>query len=390
MGASALTIVMPLKGRHLHTLRFLWHANLCRLPWPILVADGQVHPTVARLLEDKSTFPNLTIDYVRYPDDASFAHYWRKMADAVGRVRTPYVAIADNDDFLMPQGVARCIAFLDDHPDYVCCGGGIGGFELHTPRGAYLPSVLGRVNMLRFRHRPRDESMDIANGTALDRAIAGLPTTWIYYAVTRTEMAAAFWRDVEQFNFSETHLIEYFQSMRYLVAGKAKSDRTHISYMRQYRTSLGGFFLGKDWAHHLLNSRYMLGFEAVVDRISTLAAAADSADRATVEKRLREACADFMLRPFLIKEFGPRSAMVRLKYKLTEDRPFLGTWLKLARHTLRDERAGIRRRLAAEGADEAYLVAFDQELKAIDATVADGGFAQFLRRTSPDLIADAN
>src|SRR6516165_4890691 len=77
-----LTIVLPLKGRPLFTLRFLWHANRARLPYRFLVADGEVHPELAKLLENsQKTFPALDLEYIRYPDDIDFKRYYAKMAD---------------------------------------------------------------------------------------------------------------------------------------------------------------------------------------------------------------------------------------------------------------------------------------------------------------------
>lgn len=84
--ASLLTVLLPLKGRHLHTLRILAHANSARLPYHFLIADGEVEPTIARLLNNsRAIFPHLAIEYVRYQDDRGYGDYFRKMADAVGR-----------------------------------------------------------------------------------------------------------------------------------------------------------------------------------------------------------------------------------------------------------------------------------------------------------------
>ena len=47
-----LTIVMPLRGRPLFTLRFLWHANAARLPYKFILADGEVRPELSRLLDE--------------------------------------------------------------------------------------------------------------------------------------------------------------------------------------------------------------------------------------------------------------------------------------------------------------------------------------------------
>ena len=42
---------MPLRGRPLFTLRFLWHANRARLPYRFIIADGQVRPRLAAILD---------------------------------------------------------------------------------------------------------------------------------------------------------------------------------------------------------------------------------------------------------------------------------------------------------------------------------------------------
>src|SRR5262249_44916375 len=147
-----LSIVLPLKGRPLHTLRFLWHANQIRLPYPILIADGMVKEGVSRLIEDHSTFPNLAIEYHRYPDDVSFGHFYRKLADIMRKVRTPYVKMVDNDDFIGVAALDKCVEFLEGHPDYVCCGGGIAGFALDEMSGTDIPLVVGRINRFNYRY----------------------------------------------------------------------------------------------------------------------------------------------------------------------------------------------------------------------------------------------
>ena len=48
---SRVTILLTLKGRDLYTLRWLWHANRVSLPFPVVIADGEVNPIVARLID---------------------------------------------------------------------------------------------------------------------------------------------------------------------------------------------------------------------------------------------------------------------------------------------------------------------------------------------------
>ena len=47
----------------------------------------------------------------------------RSIADAAGRIKTPYAAMIDNDDFLVVDALRESVLFLRDHSDYVACGG---------------------------------------------------------------------------------------------------------------------------------------------------------------------------------------------------------------------------------------------------------------------------
>src|SRR5580704_9790695 len=182
-----LTIVIPLRGRPLFTLRFLWHANAARLPYKFILADGEVRPDLSRLLDDaRKLFPNIDVDYIRYPDDMDFAHYFAKMTDAIARAKTPYVMLADNDDFLVFSGLEQSLDFLDANPDYVCCGGGIGGFAVYARNAPQLRGLCGPLNKLDYRYMPYDRSLDLDSSSVAERLSQGLRNSWSYYAVFRS------------------------------------------------------------------------------------------------------------------------------------------------------------------------------------------------------------
>ncbi len=168
--SSRLTIVLPLKGRPLFTLRFLWHANACRMPFHFLLADGEVRPDLASVLDNaKSIFPNLDLEYVKYPDDVDFVRFFSKLHDAVSRAPTPYVMLADNDDFLMPAGIKKSVAFLDSAPDYVSCGGGVTGFAVPWAKGEPNPGLVGPFNRFSFRYAAEDRSEDFGQKSVTQR-----------------------------------------------------------------------------------------------------------------------------------------------------------------------------------------------------------------------------
>ena len=374
--SARLTIVLPLKGRALFTLRFLWHANACRMPFRFLVADGQVRPPLAALLSNAAqVFPNLDLEYVKYPDDASFTHYFVKMSDAVNRVRTPYVMLADNDDFLAPAGIERSINFLEQARDYVCCGGGNAGFSVYSPRNNPNPGVVGPFNKLAFRYAAEDRSQDFGFDSITERLIAGGQYSWGYYAVYRTSVLAQLWREVVDIDFCDLMLLEWFSGLRALTLGKARSDPSTIGYLRQYWTSMRSSF-SQDWVHHLLRSRFTVDFTTMIDRLSKAASQADGADTAEIAEKLRQTF-DVWYRGFLCHNYGP-SGILR-KY-LRENTPDLLMWLKTRRrYSVPLERRAVFAQLIKHGASVEYLDNFRRELSGIEDVLSGQSFAAFVQ-----------
>jgi len=384
--APRLTIVLPLKGRHLFTLRFLWHANRARLPYRFLIADGQVHPALAELLENSGElFQNLDLQYIRYPDDRYFSCFFAKMADALGRVTTPYAMLADNDDFLAFTGIERSLDFLESNPDYVCCGGGIAGFSVYSRNRDSFAGVLGRLNQLAYRYMPYDRSIDFDSSSMTDRLLLGLRNSWSYYAVFRSPALMTIHREVAEMNLSDLQLHEKFYTMRALTLGKARSDPSSIAYLRQYWTSSRSAFT-KDWVHHLLRNRFSSDFANIIDRISKLAADADGVDQGAVAERLRERIEPW-LRDFLRLNYG-LSGTVR-QY-LRSRVPSVLTWLKTRRrYSLPFERRAILVKLRKDGASEDCVKAFSAELAQIEDVVAGNTFRNFLRLHVSKLIPES-
>jgi glycosyltransferase domain-containing protein len=381
-----LTIVMPLRGRPLFTLRFLWHANAARLPYKFIIADGEVRPDLSRLLSDSpKLFPHLDVDYIRYPDDTDFGRYFAKMTDALARVRTPYVMLADNDDFLAFAGLERSLDFLERHSDYVCCGGGIGGFAVYARKFPWLGGLCGPLNKLAYRYMPYDRSLDLGSPSAAERLRQGLRNSWSYYAVFRSPALQTIWREVAEINLSDLQLHEKYCAMRTLTLGKARSDPATIAYCRQYWTTLRSAF-PKDWVHHLVRSRFSIDFAEILARISRAAAAADGVDESTLAEDLRDDIISWF-GDFLRRNYGPYAALRR---RLRNTAPGLLEWAKTRRrYTVPFERRGVLAKLRRNGAPEEYLSTFGKELAQIEDVISGPAFADFIRSYVPLFVSEA-
>lgn len=370
-----LTLILTLKGRPHFTLRYLWYANRCALRCKIVIADGEVREPFATLIENGGLFPNLDIDYVRYPDDASFALFYRKLADALRRVRTRYVMLTDNDDFVVPSGIARSIDFLTNNPTYVSCGGGVAGFSVARAPHSPCPHLVGNMDRICYRYSSNYFTRDLSAESASERVLDGYRkymTT--HYNVFRTPALAEIAEENVENNFSDLEVLEAYSAMRALVFGKIKSDSSCISYLRQYGTSLESAF-ERDWVHHLLRSRFSDDIRIMSDRIAGMVDRESDAGAAVIADEIRNIFGD-ALRVNLRSRYSP----VRQFMRALRDRS--PKWVldlrELSRRPIGGWHKDLLMRLKSDGASEYELSTFRSEIAMIQDVLTGPDFVNFL------------
>lgn len=354
-----LTVVMPLKGRHLFTFRCLWHANELRLPYRFLLADGMVQEEVAGLLEDsRSIFPHLDIEYVRYPDDTDYSRFWAKMVDAYARVRTPYVMNMDNDDFAGSWSIERALDFLDANPDFICARGRSMDFSMLSLSGGAYDSLCGKFNRLATNHYYKD----VTAATPAERLREGGLLHAVYSAVFRTKAAALIWREIADINFSDLMLQENFVALRTLTLGKVHIDKKTVSKYSQVDTGIG-LQLARNWGSHLVRSRFTFDARAMIERVAAAAAEADGADAARVAEDVRSILEPYYQR-YLFALYG---LPARIKDTLKRKWPRLAGYMRTRpRFWAGRERTAVLAQLKKAGAAPGDIKHIRGELAVIE------------------------
>jgi glycosyltransferase domain-containing protein len=369
-GSPRLTIVMPLKGRRLFTFRLLWHANRLRLPYRFIIADGQVNEAAARYLENsRATFPNLDIEYIRYPDDTGYSRYFAKMSDAMQRVRTPYVMHADNDDFLGFNGIEKALDFLDAHSDYVCARGHQITFSVYAGMGGSPGGISGRFNKLYWDN----DFTDVVAPSAAERLRQGGLCHRMYYAVYRSADLARIWREIVEIDFTDLMVHEDFFALRVLTLGNTHINTETVSYYSQAATGISYQPL-RDWASHLLRSRFTSEIHAAIERIASAAADADSANAGAIAEHVQTILTN-RYRSFLIGNYGfSQSVKRRLRVKW----PRLANYMQTRpRFSVGREQATIMAQLKHAGASPDDLQSVLDDLAHVRSALSPEIFAQY-------------
>ena len=378
MNTPRLTILLTLKGRHLHTLRWLWHANKMRLPFHVYVADGEVHPSIAKILENPASFPNLSFEYHRY-NDQSLCDYYNKCSDALERINTPYTRMADNDDFLFVTGLQKNLHFLDNNQDYVAAQSGVAGFALSNDSGK-LSGVTGRILEIKYRYssmyNSRNlDSLDVIERT-LDETLCYYPT---YYCVYRTPALQAITEELSIHNFTSTQIHERYWAIRTVSMGKVYSDSASLSYFRQYGTTLRDI-VSNDWVNQLVHGSYTEDISKMVTSISKILEAETGKSREEIEERLRVTFGDH-LRAWIIERYSKRDRLILRRFLSFVTRSFL----YLRRKTLGRDFL-LFNRLAADGANKRDIASHRNELGEIEKTLSGMEFYDFVKNSSPGLL----
>jgi glycosyltransferase domain-containing protein len=272
-----LTILLTLKDRAAYTIRWMNYANAIAFPFKVLIADGGSDESMPAMFSDKTRFPKVDFEYVRYPYDKSYSDYYTKIADALRRVTTPFVAMADNDDFFVVDTMNEAIRFLAVNSDYVSCGGESAHFWIEPSLGNETESRLYSKHIdWKCTHHGRS----IAGDSAIERIRSqSLRLSDIfYYDVKRTEEARRQFELVRDLNLNDLFLVEMLILFLTAIAGKTKRLE-HMYLARQYNSpnSSGAVHSEKygDWFGRMLLDSWSSDFAKFVNSVSGCLAAAE-------------------------------------------------------------------------------------------------------------------
>ena len=114
--SDSLTIVVPLYGREELTNRFLNYLQHVKCPFKVLFADGSLNDQSS--LISRVNFPDVNLEYYRFPYDKDIPTYMKKMKGIFAKVTTPLTVMMDNDDLFCLNGLYEGVEFLSENPGY--------------------------------------------------------------------------------------------------------------------------------------------------------------------------------------------------------------------------------------------------------------------------------
>ena len=208
------------------------------------------------------------VTHVHCPDMGTLATLQR----INGMIDTPYAVYCGDDDYLVPEAAARCVVFLDAHPDYMAAQG----------RGRTLVLTGSDVGGQIERSEPY-ATRGFEHDTAQMRFTWHmLNYTVTIFAIHRTEIWKRMWSPVENMA-DQSFAAELLPSGRSVVAGKLKLLNDYYLIRQSHPSTylLPGFL---DWVS---SPCWAPSYLAFVDSLAGDIAQTDGTDRAQAERLVK-------------------------------------------------------------------------------------------------------
>lgn len=287
---TSLTILLTLKDKVLFTFRWMSYANRINFPFKVLIADGGADETVPEVLSNRANFPNVDYEHVRYPYDQTYTEFYAKVADALSRIETPFVAMADNDDFYIVEGLRRSVDFLRVHPDYSSCRGDVGGFRVRlSEKYGHLSRVYGEDVQFFSKIYHCQSIEDETAKQCVQSHFSCYSPTW--YDVHRTEQLIEYFQTLRDSNLKDIYLAELLTSFLTVAAGKVRRE-PYLYLMRQKnppsRAARTHGWKWGDFFDRMLLESWSDDFTKFVNAIATAIASEDGISMDDAQRQVKQ------------------------------------------------------------------------------------------------------
>ena len=290
INCSKISLLVPSLNRAEFLKRLLNYYREVNFQGHILIGDSSNESQSAQIkLAIKRLGDSLTVKYFecRELNDSEAIGFLSHQAT------TPYVAFVADDDFLIPEGIADAISFLDNHDDYSVAHGQAALFVLNAS-GAY--GELDGIANYSLR--------SLEQITASDRLKTHLNQYFVtLFSVHRVEQHRSAYKDIS--NLTDKSFTELLPSCMASIQGKVKQlDSLYlIRQAHDARYFLPGFM---DW---ISKSGWPDSYEMFRNSLAMELAARDAISGEEAKTIIQDAFRDYIANCFFLNQSGRQTRL---------------------------------------------------------------------------------
>jgi len=268
--AQDLTLVLSMFGRKVFSERFFKHLQSTQCPYPIIFADGDADGYGKNLVKKFSS--SLDITHIEHKQTKKFTHYYEMQVAGLEAVKTPFVMLCDNDDFIIYSSIEKLIKFLNNNSEYVSAGSPITQIQLDN----FSTDCYGKCATLYtpYAHYRDEEPLNSWEEQVHKTFLDFQPN---FYNIQKTEVLSKIWKEILELDFSDLTIMEFYYQLRILTLGKQHADPGISHYVRQIGT--GSWEKNYDFSKQLVYNNLPEDIRKVAKKISLVCNQEFSSDR---------------------------------------------------------------------------------------------------------------
>lgn len=116
-----VTILLTIFNRLDYTNKWLDYAEKINVPFKIFISDGGNIKNIEKKLNLKKRKLNIT--YKKFEYYKNYNYFFEKFYESVKKIKTKYVFLAEDDDYIFPNSIIKSARFLDKNKDFSCAKG---------------------------------------------------------------------------------------------------------------------------------------------------------------------------------------------------------------------------------------------------------------------------
>ena len=193
-----VTIVIPTYKRYPFLKRLLKFYQGFPTPVKILILDSTPIESIDTELDQLVSRKNIT--WKRFSTKMT---YWTRIAKGLKFIKTDYVTLCPDDDFIIPKAINKCINFLNNNSNYSSAHG---LYFFHTTADELRKSSFS----IRPIYKGKLENKDLSSDRVLEY-LSGQLAYYPLYAVHRLNTFKLIWSETDKY-VSDWNLHELFSS----------------------------------------------------------------------------------------------------------------------------------------------------------------------------------
>ena len=212
---SSLTILVPLKGRSHHTAEWIKYNIYDEFEY--IFSDGSFDNSNKRVLD--KVIDRSNVEYKKFPPDASYYDYYKKMYETTKLIKTDFVMTVDNDDYINPNSLKKMIYYASHYTS----------FEIFQGVQAHIQKKDDKFKLTEFSNFLNSyeghSKSDIINNLYLKHYRN------LWYSLIKSEKYLDVWKACKDLNFKNIQTQEIFLSL-YLFLNNRFKYLPLISYIK--------------------------------------------------------------------------------------------------------------------------------------------------------------